>query len=98
MFKNMKIGVRLGSGFAVLVLILLTVGGVGYRNINSIYDKGMDLVEVDGTIQERAARVRAGINSCRRYEKDILLNLEYPDKVVKYYKDWEDKRDAVIGR
>ena len=34
MFKNMKIGVRLGIGFAVTLVLLITIAVIGYTRLS----------------------------------------------------------------
>jgi methyl-accepting chemotaxis protein len=47
MLNNLKIGVRLGIGFAVTLVLLIIVATLGYTRINALNTELTDLVKVD---------------------------------------------------
>ena len=47
MFKNMKIGVRLGIGFCITLILLIIVAGIGMSRINKINSDIRSLVQED---------------------------------------------------
>ncbi|RII27894.1 MAG: methyl-accepting chemotaxis protein [Geobacter sp.] len=98
MFKNMRIGKRLGMAFGAILLILIVTGVESYLNMEEIYSVSMGVINTDAFVAERAARVRAGINSSRRFEKDVFLNIDSPEKVADYIKQWDEKQSAVLER
>ena len=45
MFKNMKIGVRLGIGFAVTLVLLITIAVIGYTRLSTLNSEIEDLIK-----------------------------------------------------
>ncbi|MBI3599061.1 MAG: MCP four helix bundle domain-containing protein, partial [Nitrospinae bacterium] len=98
MFKNMKIGMRLGFGFGLVLFLLLAVGLLGYRGINSVSGKTIKLLKSDAQIAENASRARANVLGLRRYEKDIFLNIGLKEKEDAYLKKWKEQYDHLMER
>ncbi len=98
MLKNMKIGMRLGLGFGVVVLLLIGIVITGYWGVNSMSDSTIKMLKGDQTIAEHAARARANVLGLRRYEKDLFLNIGDKAKEEEYLKKWQDQHDRVGKR
>ena len=98
MFKNMKIGMRLGLGFAGVLAMLLIVGIAGIWGVKSMQRTAMHMLEEEGVWAEHTARARANINAARRYEKDMFLNIGAADKVDKYYAEWKEEVESTHKR
>lgn len=45
MLKNLKIGVRLGAGFAVTLALLITIAVLSYQRLGVLNDEIMNMVE-----------------------------------------------------
>ena len=45
MLNNLKIGVRLGVGFAIVLLLLLVLAGVGVSRVSQLQNEVTDLVK-----------------------------------------------------
>lgn len=90
MFSDLKISVRLGIGFGLILLFLLIVGGTGYWGLGEMKSEITDLSERGDKLVEYAQRTRANINMLRRYEKDLFLNIGDATKVEEYKKQWTD--------
>jgi methyl-accepting chemotaxis protein len=91
-FNNMKLGVRLGLAFGFLLLLLFTVATTGYLGMRRISQEVVRSLASDGVIAQHAGRARANILGLRRFEKDIFINIDNPEKVEHYRKLWgEDK-------
>jgi methyl-accepting chemotaxis protein len=90
-FSHLKLGLRLGFGFGVVLLLLFAVGGTGYWESNSISHIFRNLLKTDAAIVEKAERARANVNAMRRYEKDIFLNIESKQKTDGYLKQWKEQ-------
>lgn len=91
MFKNMKIGLRLGLGFGGLILMITIMGIAGFWGVQKIKKTTFHMMEEEGVWAEHSARARANINAARRYEKDMFLNIGSPEKVEKYYEEWKEQ-------
>jgi len=93
MFNNLKVGIRLGLGFAILLIMLLAAGFSGIWGVNSISNTVISGLEKDGTIAQKAALLETQSLSLRRYEKDTFLNIDKPEKTTGYYQKWQSTRE-----
>jgi methyl-accepting chemotaxis protein len=97
-FKNMKIGVKLALGFGVVLVFLLLLGFLGYWGVHAVSGTTVHMLSGDAGIAEHAARLRANTLGLRRFEKDIFLNIDKPEKVASYWKEWNDEKESVDKR
>ena len=85
MFKDMKLGAKIGGGFAVV--ILLFVGAIStYHWVNTSFTENFnDLLHNEKAIADNSARVESLMLQCRRNEKDFLLRKDkkYSQKLEK---------------
>ena len=88
MLSNLKIGVRLGVSFGLVLLFLMIVGGTGYWGLGEMKSEITDVSERSDKLVEYAQRTRANINILRRYEKDMFLNIADEMKVEDYKMKW----------
>lgn len=94
---KMKIGARLGLGFGVVLSLLAGMGLAGYLGIHSMVATTEKMIEGDGHIADYAARVRTGVLELRRFEKDVIINIDSREKVEKYYKQWKEAHEALVS-
>jgi methyl-accepting chemotaxis protein len=95
MLKNMKIGLRLGSGFGIVLMIVIAIGFAGYWGIQSVTNKTLSLLHGDVMISEVATSMVGDVNELRRYEKDLFLNVGSRDKESEYLKKWDATADHL---
>jgi methyl-accepting chemotaxis protein len=98
MLANMKIGIRLGLGFLLLLVLMLAVGGAGYWGVRTSTDATIRMLNTDAKVAEQSARVRANVLGCRRFEKDMFLNITDNAKVVEYKGKWKDVQEHLAAR
>ena len=98
MLNNLKIGMRLGIGFGLMLVIILAVGITGYWGVRESTDTTIEMLRGDATLSENASRARANIVGLRRYEKDIFLNIGNRDKEEEYLKKWQEEEDHLQKR
>jgi len=98
MFKNMKIGARLGLGFGFVLVMLIGIGIMGYWGVNSVSNTTIVMLQGDGTVSEHAARARANVLGLRRFEKDIFINIGSKDKEEEYSKKWKEQFEHLTAR
>ena len=98
MLKNMRIGMRLGLGFGIVLLLLIGIAGSGYWGTNAMSTATIKMLKGDATIAEHAARARANVHALRQYEKDLYLNIGAKDKEAKYMEQWKDQHEALTAR
>lgn len=94
--KNIKIGMRLGIGFGLLLLLILVVGLLGYLGVQSISASTIGMIHGDAHIAKNSAEARAHIIGMRRYEKDLFLNVGSSEKKAEYEKKWKEQRDELV--
>ena len=98
MLNNMKVGKRLILGFGILFLLLVVVGSAGYWGMTSMEGSVQEMLRADAKIAEHSSRLRANINSLRRFEKDVFINIADAKKVQDYHKEWDAERESVLKR
>lgn len=97
MLQNTKIITRLFIGFGLVLGLLLGVGGGGIWSMIRMAQGIAHLKEGYQTV-EFSQRLRANVNQMRRFEKDIFLNLESPEKIAKYKKQFDETADRYNKR
>jgi len=89
MLQNTKIITRLLIGFGLVLGLLIGMGGSGIWSMLRM-SRTTDVIREGYETVESSQRLRANINQLRRFEKDIFLNIESPEKVAKYRKQYDD--------
>jgi methyl-accepting chemotaxis protein len=98
MVKDMKIGVRLGVGFGIILFLLICTGIVGYWGCNSLSNETMDMLHGDAQIAENSARARANVVGTRRFEKDLFINIASAEKQAEYLAKWKEQIQHLQAR
>lgn len=88
MFKNIKIGTRLGLGFGLLLVLLLGASASGLWGVRTTTGKMKETLHMDAGLASLSAQAKSHVLGIRRYEKDIFLNIGSPDKQEKYAQKW----------
>jgi methyl-accepting chemotaxis protein len=96
--KDVKIGVRLGSGFGVILLLLIGVVFSGYWGVSSVTNTTITMLQGDASVAQHAARARANVLGLRRFEKDIYINIGSKEKVDEYYQKWKEQHENLTAR
>src|ERR1700722_5622281 len=94
MFRNFKIGQRIGIGFGALVALLLIVVATSYSGLAAYGD----LIGGDVKIAQHSERARANILAMRRFEKDMFLNIGDHGKDVEYEGKWREQHELTLAR
>ena len=89
MFKNMKIGVRLGLGFGLVVLLLVTIAVIGTTRLSMLNVSIDDLVKDKYPKTVLANDIHDSVNVIARSMRDMLLETD-PDKVESQYERMVD--------
>lgn len=74
MFANMKIGTRLGAGFAAVLLLLAIVAGVGIKGMHSIQERLDDIVEEVMHKEKLLGQMTASTDVVARAVRGMLLS------------------------
>jgi methyl-accepting chemotaxis protein len=96
--SNMKLSVKIGGGFSIVLALLMAVAGTGYWGISKITDTTVKMLHGDAVISEHANRARAGVVGLSRYEKDIFLHVGDKEKVSESLKQWETQYERLMDR
>ena len=73
MFKNMKIGMRLGLGFGLVVLLMVVIALVGLRNLGSDAGVAQDHVEERYPTTVEVTAIERNLNVIARSIRNLLL-------------------------
>jgi methyl-accepting chemotaxis protein len=95
MLKNMSIGARLGIGFGLIVLLLVTIAFSGYWGLEGITGETLKVLNGDAKLVILAGRVKATTLELRRYEKDTELNIDDPQVRNDYAAKWREQRQKM---
>ncbi len=98
MVKDMKIGVRLGVGFGIILFLLICTGIVGWWGCNSLSSETSTMLRGDATVSENAARARANVVGARRFEKDLFINIASHEKQAEYLAKWKEQIQNIEKR
>nr|WP_316640411.1 methyl-accepting chemotaxis protein [uncultured Roseateles sp.] len=100
-FRSITIRARL---FVLLGLVLLTValvGGIGYAGLSGLRDSMRSFAEHEYRNAIALGELREAMGNIRRYEKDVLINMQDKTAVERYRKEWveevEQTRKLIIG-
>ena len=95
---NGSIGTRLRLGFGIIILLLIITAGVGYWGVSTVTDKTVKTLHAEAEIMEHASRARANVLGMRRFEKDMILNFDSPEKVKGYYENFQKEKERLVAR
>ncbi|KAF0219236.1 MAG: methyl-accepting chemotaxis [Geobacteraceae bacterium] len=99
LLKNLKIGTRLGLGFAVVLLLLVLVIITGYWGIKSTSGVTLGMLNVDAQIADNFAIARAIALELRRYEKNMFIRIGSTDeRAKKDFPKWNDQVGLLEGK
>jgi len=94
MFKNMKIGVRLGLGFGLVLVLLAVIAFIGITRLSSINDSINDMVNDKYPKIVWANNINDGINQIARSMRNILL-MEDKAKIDKELEVIQESRKEI---
>lgn len=97
LFSNLKISTRLIGSFCALLLLMVAIGCCGSLGIGKMQWHLND-VAACAKLVENAQRSRADINALRRYEKDVLLNIDDRANLEAYKKEWNKSLELFNAR
>jgi methyl-accepting chemotaxis protein len=92
MFKNLRLGVKIGGAFTLVLLLTAVVALVGWNGLSGVVKRAENVEALTG-IDQAALEVR-------RHEKNYMLRggQEYIDKVQGIVEDIKNRANAVKGQ
>ncbi len=100
MMRSFTIRTRMLGAIAMVVTLLALVGGSGLAGMFRIQSLSHDFVESAFTQSTHLAALNKHIGDIRRYEKDLMLNMDDAAKVTGYKAKWQESVklfEAEIG-
>jgi len=96
----MKTGIKtnLLLGFGVVLVLTILIAVLGIWSVKKITGTTVKAINTSFEMSENASRARANTLGMRRYEKDMLINNESPEKVKEYQEDWKKEHASVLAR
>ena len=73
MFKNMKIGMRLGLGFGIVLLMMIAVIFVGITRMSEINDRLDGIVNDNNVKVKQAVEMRGGVRNIATAVRNVVL-------------------------
>ncbi|WP_170253058.1 methyl-accepting chemotaxis protein [Vogesella mureinivorans] len=95
MLKNITVTARISMGFAFMLLVLLLIVGSSLLALGRAGGSLDDLVNRSLAFSHHIQSVRAEVGNLRRYEKDLLLNIQSVEKRKEYLDKWQDSAEKV---
>src|SRR5207302_6931213 len=90
MFNNVSIAKRLAMGFGVVLALLLVVALSGYWGMESVTTETVSMLHGDEAISQKSDELNIDNLQLRRFEKDMLLNLNDSAKYAEYQTKWKN--------
>lgn len=103
MLSRFKIGTRLALAFGLVSLFLLGTLIAGVMGITVTKDTAQKTLDTDVALASNAAEIQRLSLQARRFEKDIFINIDSPERVANYHQRWvatieEIKSTFEVGR
>jgi methyl-accepting chemotaxis protein len=92
---NISVKVKLWSLIAIMFLLIISVGAVGFLTLDRGAITLQELVDRDEAFLQLTDRVHLNLMQLRRFEKDYFLNLGNPAQQQEYLKKYQ-AIDAVV--
>ena len=89
MLNKFSIAKRLALGFGIVLALLLAVAFSGYWGMESVTNETVSMLHGDQAISQKSDEVKIGTLQLRRFEKDMLLNLDNASKLHEYQEKWK---------
>lgn len=90
MLKNVTVTARISVGFAFMLMVLLLIVGSSLVALGRAGSSLDDLVNRSLAFSQHIQSVRSEVGNLRRYEKDLLLNIQSVEKRKEYLDKWLD--------
>jgi methyl-accepting chemotaxis protein len=89
MLNKSSIAKRLALGFGVVLLLLLVVALAGYWGMQSVTHETVSMLRGDSRISQLADEAKITTLELRRFEKDMLLNMDNKPVMQSYQEKWK---------
>jgi methyl-accepting chemotaxis protein len=87
---NVRISTRLALSFIAVLSLLALATWIGLSGLDTMYRAADNTIRHDVRLAQHAAAIGRLVASERRYEKDMILNLDRPENIGDYRKKWDE--------
>ena len=98
MFRNLRIGVRLGLAMGLGLLTTVVIAALGYSGIARMSDMTAAMLAHEAQLASVSAAARADIQAMRRFEKELAIHVGSSDQEGEDLASWNDQRYRLNER
>nr|WP_314899301.1 methyl-accepting chemotaxis protein [uncultured Deefgea sp.] len=95
MLKNISVGAKIILGFAISLALLVFVGIVGTVGLSKQHTVTSQLLHTNLQYGMHLIDARKQVGDLRRFEKDLFLNFDSPEKTADYHDKWQKSFAAL---
>ncbi len=95
MLSRLNIARRVALGFALLIFLILAVGGIGLNGMQRQYREVKTLLDQDLNLLQNVRQGQLRMSKMRRDEKDIFLSLGSEKDIADYLGKWQTSLGRV---
>ncbi|WP_226667873.1 methyl-accepting chemotaxis protein [Microbulbifer aggregans] len=95
MLSRINIGMRLAIAFALVVGLLAIATGVGLLSLSNFKNTAKEALSVNAALALNAQQVQILALQERRFEKDVFINVNKPEKVQSYFERWQQTGERL---
>ena len=95
--KNLKIGLRLGIGFAIALLLLVVVAAIGISRVADLQSEITDLVKDKNVKVKLANDMNEQLGAIARFQRNQLLFKDNPSEVQRAADGARKAREGASG-
>ena len=96
MMRSFSIRLRMVGAIAVVLFLLLLLGGAGLWGMQRMQSFNSDFVEHSFSETESLGRLHVSLGQLARYERDMVILHEQPDQVRAAKQQWEQALKAAL--
>jgi methyl-accepting chemotaxis protein len=92
---NVRIRTRLAVSFFAVLSLLAVATWIGLTGLDTMYRAADTTIRHDVRLAQHAATIGRLVVNERRYEKDMILNLDHPENIGDYRKKWDESNQQL---
>jgi len=92
---NVRISTRLAVSFFAVLSLLGLATWIGLRGLDTMYHAADNTIRHDVRLAQHASTIGRLVANERRYEKDMILNLDAPENIGEYRKKWDESNQQL---
>ncbi len=92
---NVRISTRLALSFLAVLSLLALATWIGLNGLDTMYRAADNTIKHDVRLAQHASTIGRLVANERRYEKDMILNLDAPENIGDYRKKWDEANQQL---